>query len=75
MGLKEFNAVRHSEKVPEEVEDLPAPVWDRGDVIVGTWQSREERERSLRLLEERGIAPRHPDDESFLRRLYGSLMD
>jgi hypothetical protein len=75
MGLKEFNAVRHSEEVPEEVEDLPTPVWDRGDVIVGTWQSREERERNLRLLEERGIAPRHPDDESFLRRLYGSLMD
>jgi hypothetical protein len=44
-------------------------------VIVGTWQSREERERNLRLLEERGIAPRHPDDESSLRRLYGSLMD
>ena len=33
MGLKEFNAVRHSEEVPEEVEDLPTPVWDRGDVI------------------------------------------
>jgi hypothetical protein len=79
MGLKEFNAIRHSEP-PEEVEDLPVPAtaepsWDRGDVVLGSWMDRVTYEQNLRRLEERGLAPRHPDDESFLRRLYGSLMD
>jgi hypothetical protein len=74
MGREEFNAIRHPEEVPEEVEDLPMPAWDRGDVIIGSWQDRAEYERNLRRLEERGLAPRHPDDEAFLRRLYGELM-
>lgn len=76
MGREEWNRVRR----PAESEPVPVErsEWDRGDIVLGSWMDRATYQQNFRRLEERGMTPRrearHPDDEAFLRRLYGDII-